>query len=65
MMIDREQTISTLTRDDDVCLTRRALLLGMLAGGLQLATSGMMARAGAFNPSETQITLPDAIKWTT
>ncbi|MGA9720859.1 MAG: hypothetical protein WBQ86_00260, partial [Candidatus Binatus sp.] len=51
--------------DDDICLTRRALLLGMLAGGLQLAASGTMARASAINPSETQITLPDAIKWTT
>jgi hypothetical protein len=50
--------------DDAVCLTRRALLLGMLAGGLQLATLGTMARASAINPSETQITLPDAIKWT-
>ena len=28
-----------VTLDDDVCLTRRALLLGMLAGGLQLAAS--------------------------
>jgi hypothetical protein len=55
---------AVVTLDDDVCLTRRALLLGMLAGGL-LAASGTMARASAINPSETQITLPDAIKWTT
>ena len=51
--------------DHDVCLTRRALLLGILTGGLQLATSGTIARASAIDPSETQITLPDAIKWTT
>jgi hypothetical protein len=51
--------------DDDVCLTRRAVLLGMLAGGLQFAASGTMARASEVDPSETQITLPDAIKWTT
>jgi hypothetical protein len=56
---------AVFTLDDNVCLTRRALLLGMLAGSLQLAASGTMARASAINPSETQITLPDAIKWTT
>jgi hypothetical protein len=55
---------AVVTLDDDVCLTRRALLLGMLAGGLQLAASGTMARASAINPSETRITLPDAVKWT-
>jgi hypothetical protein len=51
--------------DDDNSLTRRALLLGLLAGGLQLAASGTMAQASVINPSETQITLPNAIKWTT
>ena len=56
---------AAVTLDDDVCLTRRALSLGMLAGGLQLAASGTMARASAINPSETEITLPDAIKLTT
>jgi len=55
---------AVVTLDDDVCLTRRALLLGILAGGL-LAASGTMAQASAIDPSETQITLPDAIKWTT
>jgi hypothetical protein len=55
---------AVVTLDDDVCLTRRALLLGMLAGGL-LAASATIARASAIDPSETQITLPDAIKWTT
>jgi hypothetical protein len=53
------------TRADDVCLSRRALLLGILAGGLQLAASGTIARANAIDPSETQVTLPGAIKWTT
>jgi hypothetical protein len=55
---------AVVTLDDEVCLTRRALLLGMLAGGL-LAASGTIARASAIDPSETQITLPDAIKWIT
>jgi hypothetical protein len=61
MVRDKDQTIAL---DDDVCLTRRALLVAMLAGGLQVAASGKMARASAINPSETQITLPDVIKWT-
>jgi hypothetical protein len=56
---------AVVTLDHDLCLTRRALLLGMLAGGLQLAPLSTMARASAINPSETQITLADAIKWTT
>ena len=55
---------AVVTLDDDVLFTRRALLLGMLAGGLQLAASATTAHASAINPSETQITLPDAIKWT-
>jgi hypothetical protein len=50
---------------DDECLTRRALLLGMLLGGLQFVISGTTAQASAINPSETQVILPDAIKWTT
>ena len=53
-----------VTLDDDLLFSRRALLLGMLAGGLELAASAATARASAINPSETQITLPDAIKWT-
>jgi hypothetical protein len=59
-----KSSCAVVTPDDDVCLTRRALLLGMLLGCLQLAASGTTAQAGAINPSETQITLPDAIKWT-
>jgi hypothetical protein len=68
---NKDQTIWTViegaggTLDHDVCLSRRALLLGMLAGGLQLAASSTMARASAINPSETQVTLPDAINFTT
>ena len=70
-MSNKDETIRTVTQDaggtleDDVCLSRRALLLGILAGGLQLAASGTIARANAIDPSETQVTLPDAIKWTT
>lgn len=70
-MSNKDETIWTVkegaggTLADDVCLSRRALLLGILAGGLQLAASGTIARANAIDPSETQVTLPDAIKWTT
>ena len=70
-MSNKDETIRTViegaggTLEDDVCLSRRALLLGILTGGLQLAASGTIARASAIDPSETQITLPDAIKWTT
>ena len=70
-MSNKDETIRTVTEgaggtlEDDVCLSRRALLLGILAGGLQLAASGTIARANAIDPSETQVTLPDAIKWTT
>lgn len=62
----RDQTIGdAVALDDEVCLTRRALLFGMLIGGVELAISGKMAQASAINPSETQITLPDTIKWNT
>ena len=69
-MSNKDETIWTViegaggTLTDDVCLSRRALLLGILAGGLQLTASGTIARASAIDPSETQVTLPDAIKWT-
>jgi len=63
--VDRPNPPAILTTmDDDFCLTRRALLLGILAGGLQLTALDSMAQASAINRSETQITLPDAIKWT-
>jgi hypothetical protein len=71
MVSDMDEAVWTVTEGavvtshDDLCLTRRTLMLGMLAGVLQLAASCTIARAGAIDPSETQITLPDAIKWTT
>jgi hypothetical protein len=42
--------------------TRRVLLLAMLAG-LPLAASTRAAKASKLNPTETMITLPDAIKF--
>lgn len=63
--LEMKSSCATVTPDDALGLTRRALLLGMLLGGLQLAASGTTAQASAINPSETQIILPDAIRWTT
>jgi hypothetical protein len=44
-------------------LDASGLLLAPLVAALPLALSGTAALAGRINPSETQITLPDAIKW--
>jgi hypothetical protein len=49
--------------EHEICSTRRALLLAPLLAALPLALSDTVARAGRLNPSETQVTLPDAIKW--
>ena len=46
-----------------VCSTRRGLLLAPLLAALPLALSDTAALAGRINPSETQVTLPNAIKW--
>jgi hypothetical protein len=43
--------------------TRRELLLAPLLAAIPLALSDTAALAGRINPSETQITLPGAIKW--
>jgi hypothetical protein len=49
--------------DPDICSTRRGLLLAPLLAALPLALSDSAALAGRINPSETQVTTPDAIKW--
>jgi hypothetical protein len=48
--------------DDGLSATRRRILLAPLLAALPLGLSA--GRADALNPSETQVTLPDAIKWT-
>src|SRR5258708_10207910 len=45
------------------CSTRRGLLLAPLLAALPLALSDPAALAGRITPSETQVTLPNAIKW--
>ena len=48
--------------DDGLFATRRRILIAPLLGALPL---GLFAgQADALNPSETQITLPDQMKWT-
>jgi hypothetical protein len=49
--------------EHEICSTRRGLLLAPLLAALPLALFGTAALAGSINPSETQVTLPDAIKW--
>jgi len=49
--------------DHEICSTRRGLLVAPLLAALSLALSDEAAIAGTINPSETQITLPGAIKW--
>jgi hypothetical protein len=47
---------------DDASASRRWILLAPLLAAVPLGLSA--ERAEALNPSETQITLPDQIKWT-
>jgi hypothetical protein len=48
--------------DHEIRSTRRGLLVAPLLAALSLALSDEAAIAGTINPSETQITLPGAIK---
>jgi hypothetical protein len=43
--------------------TRRRLMLAPFLAALPLALSGTAALASPINPSQTQVTLPDAINW--
>ena len=49
--------------DDEICSTRRGLLLAPLLAVLPLALPLTAALAGRINSSETQVTLPGAIEW--
>jgi hypothetical protein len=54
---------SVFSADERFRSTRRGLLLAPLFAALPLALSGRAPHASKINPSETAITLPDAIKW--
>jgi hypothetical protein len=56
-------SLDAFVRHDGICATRRGLLFAPLLAALPLALSDTAALAGQINSSETQITLPDAIKW--
>jgi hypothetical protein len=64
-MIGLEKKLSiAFTVDPEFCPTRRWLALAPLFAALPLALSGSTASAAKIDPSETVITPPDAIKWT-
>src|SRR6266550_6663538 len=46
-----------------VCSTRRGMLVAPFLAALPLALSGATAGAGQIDPTETAVTLADAIKW--
>ena len=52
-----------LRADHEICPARRGLLVAPLLAALSVAVSNRAALAGTINPSETQITLPGAIRW--
>jgi hypothetical protein len=54
-----------LAAQDDLATSRRSLLLAPLLAALPLVLSDTGAHASKLDPSETAITLPDAIKWDT
>jgi len=47
----------------DVWASRRRILLAPLLAAVPLAMAGSAAQAGRIDPSQTVITLPDAMKW--
>jgi hypothetical protein len=52
-----------LAGDHDTASTRRMLLLAPLLASLPFALSGKTAQASNIDPSQTTVTLPDAIKF--
>jgi hypothetical protein len=58
-----ERSSDTFVAKHDIGSTRRGLLLGPLLAALPLAMSTSATLAGRLDPSETQVTLPDAIEW--
>jgi hypothetical protein len=61
--LDRLFSSGGLLARREICSTRRELLLAPLLAALPLALSDTAVLAGRINPSETQVTLPEAIKW--
>jgi hypothetical protein len=62
-MTDRDPAQESLLSARDPCPSRRALLLASLAA-LPFGLAAGRVRAAKLDPSETIITLPEAIRWT-
>jgi hypothetical protein len=63
--VDHRDIIRSLAAiaDDQIGSTRRDLVLASLHTALPIALSETPALASRINPAETQVTLPDQIKW--
>jgi hypothetical protein len=62
-VVDGISSLNALAAHDRICSTRRGLLFAPLLAALPLALSDTAALAGPINSDETQVTLPDAVKW--
>jgi hypothetical protein len=62
-ILDRILSSDIYRADHEIFQTRRKLLLAPLFAALPLALSAVCAQAGTIDPSQTQVTLPEAIKW--
>jgi hypothetical protein len=62
-ILERIFSSNAFIADREICSTRRGLLLAPLLAALPLTLSQTEALADKIDPAETQITLPDAIKW--
>jgi hypothetical protein len=62
-ILDAIFSSATFLADHKICSTRRDILLVPLLSAVPLALSDTAVLAGRINPSETQVTLPNAIKW--
>jgi hypothetical protein len=62
-MTDVTVILSAALQHRDSCATRRDLFLAPLLAALPLAALSRPARASRINPSETEITLPGAIRF--
>jgi len=64
-MFDLDEVLPTAARalGDNIASTRRELLLAPLLAALPLALSARATHASPIDSAETQITLPDDIRW--
>jgi hypothetical protein len=58
-----DRLVPLLVASPDVCATRRRVILAPLLAAVPLAMAATAAQAGKIDPSQTAITLPDAVQW--